>query len=306
VKSICFSTKEVVETPLRAGKEVPRFMNVVPSPDSSGGRFTLLAPPQASIPWNFRRAESDRAFHARMLERVQKLRGKVYADDGAVLKSQLAPGGLHQEPVDKLAWHVLALDDCMRLHGCSRYLAHPASDTFSHLKVRNCPLAQSPLWGTRFRDAVESEMDVARRRGIAYVEVGGWALMPELRGSLGALRIVLATYSLARALGGCIGIATATQRHGSSSILRRIGGRPLSAGGVDLPSYYDPKYGCEMEILRFDSSEPNPRYESWIDELSDFLRMEPLIHCGDPSAYRFRSMGVPETSLFESSLVGAV
>jgi hypothetical protein len=89
-------------------------------------------------------------------------------------------------------------------------------------------------------------------------------------------------------LGGGIGIATATRRHGSSSILRRLGGRPLVIQGTELPSYYDPQYGCEMEILRFDSEEPNPRYEVWINDLSDYLQTSAVMA---PDIPAFRAPG---------------
>jgi hypothetical protein len=151
---------------------------------------------------------------------------------------------------------------------------------------------------------VESEIELARHRGIAFVEVGGWALVPEWRRSMEALRIALATYSLARTLGGCIGIATATHRHGSSSILRRMGGRPLKAGGIDLPSYYDPRYGCDIEALRFDSSDPNPRFERWIAELSDYLRSEVMVYGEVPSCFPCRSP-TPSVVPFVPSLVSS-
>lgn len=199
-------------------------MNVVPSSDSTRGRVGLLAPPQAKVPRNFHRVERDHEWHQRMLSRVQRMRGKVYLDEGAIRKSQLSSDGRHRVPIDERAWHVLALDDSMQIYGCSRYMAHPNSTPFSALSVSNCPLAKSRTWGARFRDAVESEMELAHQGGIDYVEVGGWALLPDLRRSVEALRIALATYCLARTLGGCIGIATVTQRHASSSILRRIGG----------------------------------------------------------------------------------
>lgn len=267
----------------------------------------LLAPPRSMVPWNFRRVERDQEWHQRMLTRVQRMRGKVYLDEGAIRRSQLTPDGRHRVAVDGDAWHVLALDDGMRIYGCSRYMAHPNSTPFSGLGVSNCPLGKSTEWGARFRDAVESEMDLAHQRGIDYVEVGGWALLPEVRGSVEALRIALATYSLAQTLGGCIGIATVTQRHASSSILRRIGGRPLSAGGRDLPPYYDPQYGCDMEILRFDSSEPNPRFEAWINELSGYLRTETVIHCEYPSVSPVRRLvREPDVERFGPRLATAV
>jgi hypothetical protein len=48
-----------------------------------------------------------------------------------------------------------------------------------------------------------------------------------------------------------------------------MGGEPLEANGVPLPSYYDPRYGCEMQILRFDSRRPSETYASLVDRLCD-------------------------------------
>jgi hypothetical protein len=78
-------------------------------------------------------------------------------------------------------------------------------------------------------------------------------------------------------LGGAYGLSTATTRHHSSSILKRIGGAPLRSGGKEIPPYYDPYYGCDMELLRFDSTAPNPRYTSMIEESCDALREIPVI-----------------------------
>lgn len=51
----------------------------------------------------------------------------------------------------------------------------------------------------------------------------------------------------------------------------------MSAAGVDVPRYFDPHYDCEMEVLRFDSRFPNPRYSGWIREFVDALRYLPII-----------------------------
>jgi hypothetical protein len=77
----------------------------------------------------------------------------------------------------------------------------------------------------------------------------------------------VSAYALAAELGGCIGITTATVRHCSSRILRKLGGRSLEVGGVSLPSYFDPRYGCEMEILRFESRTLNRRYGVAVDRM---------------------------------------
>ena len=107
------------------------------------------------------------------------------------------------------------------------------------------------------------------RRGV--LRSWGWAITPEKRCKSEALRIAMATYSLAQILGGCVGISTATERHHSSSILRRIGGRSLECDGTELPSYYDPQYRCQMEVLRFDSSLPDASCRRWVEQLSERL-----------------------------------
>ena len=68
-----------------------------------------------------------------------------------------------------------------------------------------------------------------------------------------------------------LGITTATARHGSSTILRRIGGKHLEVDGVTVPAYYDPNYRCEMEVLRFDSRAPNARVSDGVEMLREKL-----------------------------------
>jgi hypothetical protein len=38
-----------------------------------------------------------------------------------------------------------------------------------------------------------------------------------------------------------------------------------------VPSYYDPAYDCEMELLRFDSRRPNPKYAGVIERLRETM-----------------------------------
>ena len=192
-------------------------------------------------------------------------------EDGAIRASEVSQDGRHVHAADGRGWHVLSLDRNGEVGGCSRYLAHPNTVDFFQLGVREAALAHSCEGGAILRTALDSEVAKARHRGVAFVEVGGWALDPSMRCTAEAVRIALATYSLARVLGGCIGIAGATKRHCSAAILRRIGGRPLRINEFELPSYYDPRFECEMELLRFDSAEPNPRFEACIDELRQYL-----------------------------------
>jgi hypothetical protein len=145
------------------------------------------------------------------------------------------------------------------------------------LGVRQSALAKCEQWGDKLRSAIEQDLQLARRRDFAYVEMGGWALREDVRCSTEALRIALGAYALARNLGGAISVTTATVRHCSSSILRRIGGQPLALGRNELPAYHDARYKCEMSILRFDSDQPNPRYAAWIEQIREELLSAPVI-----------------------------
>ena len=79
-------------------------------------------------------------------------------------------------------------------------------------------------------------------------------------------------YALGEILGGTVGISTATMRHASSAILQKLGGSRLGDGGQPLPSYLDPKYRCEMQLLQFDTSNPASRYADAISGLIGEMR----------------------------------
>jgi hypothetical protein len=66
-------------------------------------------------------------------------------------------------------------------------------------------------------------------------------------------------------------MTTATFRHCSATILKRLGGARFEVDGVTLPPYFDPRYGCMMEMLRFDSRRPNPKYVSLIEQVRHTL-----------------------------------
>jgi hypothetical protein len=201
----------------------------------------------------------------------------VYVEDGAIRESEVTRDGRHRHPADESAWHLVSLDEAGEVCGCSRYIEHPNTVQFRELGVRKAALAHSKDWGMALRAAINAEVAEARRRDLSYVEVGGWALDSSMRRSAEGVRIALATYSLARILGGCIGITTATRRHCSATILRKIGGQPMRIDQFEIPPYFDPQYGCDMELLRFDSTGPNPRFESCIEDLRSYLMTATLV-----------------------------
>ena len=231
-------------------------------------RLILLAP-TAGVPDFFKNVEHDPTLHRRLVRDMQKLRGRIYLEDGALGRNQLTSDGLHDTAEDHKSWHLLMVDRERRVTGCAWYLEHSSSVSVDDLRVRHTPLARSAEWRGKLFKGVESELKRARREQINYAEVGGWAVSERSRCTSEGLVLALAGYSLGRICGGCLGITTATVRHCSSSILRRIGGAPLAADGNPVPSYFDPRYGCEMEILRFDSRRPNPKFNDLIEKLRE-------------------------------------
>jgi hypothetical protein len=243
--------------------------------------LALLAPPQARIPGSFTSVRHDPSWHGSLLRQAQTLRGSVYLEDGAIDRPHLV-NGRHMVKSDPKSWHLVVLDEAQRVCGCTRYHHHPVGVEFSRLTAAESSLASSPEWGDKVRTAVEEELALSRRLDFAFVEIGGWALAHEIRGSVEALRMVLAAYAFFRALGGAVGLATATIRHSSASILRRIGGRPLQHKGQQVPSYRDSQYSCNMEMLRFYSWAPNPRYDWWIRDIGAEIRSIPVITAAMP------------------------
>jgi hypothetical protein len=265
----------------------------------------IVAPSRAEVPGCFLNVAEAPDLRLALLSQMQRLRGAVYSEDGALTLADLLPDGRHWQLVDDKSWHVLAIDKDGLVSGGVRYHETTNRIAFSQLGLARSAIAQCDVWGRKLRAAIEDDLCLARGRDVPYVELGGWALAKELRCSTEGLRMALAMYGLAQNLGGVIGVTTATRRHNSSSILRRIGGRSLVAEGVELPGYYDPQYNCEMEILRFDSTEPNPRYQAWIDDIRAHLLTAPVIQSkfhpadGKPPMRPISLTGVEQKRLFQ-------
>lgn len=245
-------------------------------------RLVLVAPPATSAVQMFRHVRIDRDEHQRLIRSVQAMRGSVYLEDGAIQPHELSPDGLHQTPEDQRSWHLLFMDRHGLVTACAWFLQHEVSVSFGDLRVRNSPLASSDEWHPKLWYAVEFELARARAEGLSYAELGGWAISKENRCTSECLLLSLATYSLSRTLGGALGMTTATVRHASSTILRRLGGVPLQAQGEVIPPYIDSRYGCTMEILGFDSRTPNPKYAPLVELLRRKLSSVPIVAADEP------------------------
>jgi len=266
--------------------------------DSSKTQLVLLPPADETVPGSFHNIHVEDYRYDELLAEMQRFRGGVYLRDKAIDSSDLTADGRHQLEIDESSWHLLTVDSNGQVCGCARYLPHGNNISFQQLWMRDAALATDSAWGNKLRSAVASELRRARENGIPYVEVGGWAISEERRWSCDALRLALSTFGLARCLGGCLGITTATVKHSSSSILRRMGGRPLAIDGEELPAYYDPRYDCEMEILRFDSRYPDAKYRVWIKDIAENLTNVPVFSRGIQSfSFPPFSLGLAERQL---------
>lgn len=203
---------------------------------------------------------------------MQRMRGSVYLEDGAIGPEHLTADRRHHLPDDSSAWHMLSVTENGDVTACLRYLDERHSAGFHGLWVSRTALAHCPRQGWKLRMAVTSKFEGARAARLGFGSVGGWASVPDRRRTLEPVGIILATYGLLELLGGCLGVATATFRHQSAAILRKIGLSPITWSGDRLPPYYEPKYQCQMEVLEFDSRRPNPKYradvEDYVTELS--------------------------------------
>jgi hypothetical protein len=234
-------------------------------------RLVLLAPATTSVTNLFRCEAVDADRHAQLVRQVQRFRGRIYLQDGAVSRAQLSSDGRHQTPDDDEGWHMLLLDRARHVSACALYREHAQTVALEDLRVQHIPLTRQAEWRPKVLSAITDELARARRHHLRYVELGGWAVAPECRRTAGPLAMALAVYAFSRRAEGALGITTATFRHCSAMVLQRLGGSRLVVGGTTLPPYYDPRYRCMMEILRFDSRRPNPRFLDLIEQLRERL-----------------------------------
>ena len=62
---------------------------------------------------------------------------------------------------------------------------------------------------------------------------------------------------------------------------------------MELPSYYDPQYRCQMEVLRFDSSLPNASCRRWVEQLCKRLTEVTVVVAREPAEKRYAPKTAP-------------
>jgi hypothetical protein len=240
-------------------------------------RLILLAPPHAteSLGDQFSNVTYDTQYRERLLQQMQSLRGSIYVEEGNLQAHQLSDGR-HQTKEDNRSWHLLWTDSAGTVSSCAWYLLHDAAISLRDLRVRECPLVKTAEWRDPVRMALKSEIERAKQEGLRYAELGGWAVAKARRCTSDGLLLALAAYGLAGFLGDALGITTANVKHSSSSILRRLGGSLLEFGGTTIPAYFDRHYNATIELVRFDSRQPSPKYAGLINAIRARLEDVPV------------------------------
>jgi hypothetical protein len=246
-------------------------------------QFAILAPQGARIPRSSSNVSRDRNQHARLLGDMQRLRGRVALHENAITASMLDSSGRHLMPGDEKGWHLLRLRRDGKVAGCARILVHPSDVKFPRLRIAASSVARCAVWAPHVRVSVESDLKHARLNGLTVIEPGGWVVDEDLRGTREAVSIALNAFAWSQILGDCIGYLTATVKHGSSTILHRLGGRHLQTEGKTIPRFFEPAWGCDMELLRFDTNSLNPRFEAILASARRRLLISPVFSADAPS-----------------------
>jgi hypothetical protein len=271
------------------GKLAPRFAKA---------HFRILAPSLSVVPAAIPRATVNPGAHSDRLSALQKFRGEIYREYPAIAKG-LLPDGRHFRPEDAESWHILLQNDDSEIIGCARY--RPL-EGYEASGVSGSALARSQSFGPIVRKAVECDIANAESRNRQYGEAGMWALSSQVRCSTAAVNIALMTFAVAEHLGGGFGLTTATTCHHSASILRWLGGRRLAG----LPAYYEPAFGCIIEILHFNPGTYAPQYIPRIERLKQELSKAEVLCAsyGAKSAIReARSDRLSWSRLFAASTI---
>ena len=241
-------------------------------------QFVLLAPHRWKRQSQFDDVVVDEFAYNQLLGAVQRFRGRSYLADGALRPGDLTSDGRHQQPIDPHSWHLVIQSEANEVVSCARYYSLP-NPCFETTLTSRSRLAAEPEWQSQVRSVVESSIRLAMDRGAQFAELGGWCVAESARKTSHALRSVLSMYALGEILGGTVGLSTATTRHSSSSILQRLGAQRADWQGRALPTYFEPMFDCDMELLQFDSSRPAPKYASQVLAYQQQMRSNVRVVC---------------------------
>jgi hypothetical protein len=230
----------------------------------------VVAPCRDAVPRSFVNPCPDHEFYETVIADIERFRGAVYLEEGAIRPEALDDGARHQTVCDYESWHLFLLNRQLAVCGCVRLTPCRGAARSADLRVYDCIRRMDPVTAARYGSGLDALLDRARRARLPVWEVGGWAVAKELRQTPVALLLAAACWPLGQLLGPAWAVATATCRNRSADMLRRLGGAALTDGAA-LPPFFDPYFRCDMEILTFDSQIPSPEYSANFGDLQGVL-----------------------------------
>jgi hypothetical protein len=246
--------------------------------------LTVVAPSVAHVPEWLSNALVNDAMYQNMIDEIQRFRGNVYVHDKAIPASSLDKEGRHYSDYDYQAWHIIFRDRREDLCGAIRVGLVSCTDTdVEDLQVLRFLAKMPDDQRTPLEAAVRGFLGNCRLLQPSICEPGAWAVAEDVRKGRLAPVLAASIWSLLRVVGGASGVATATTRHGSADILKKMGGFDLILNGVPLVPFYDSYHACYMELVGFDSSYLNPRLEATVTEVQEYMGLLPIITRGASS-----------------------
>src|SRR5262249_40680652 len=126
-------------------------------------QVVLLAPSIRATSNIFDKVDVDPERHQSLVQEVQRLRGRIYFQDGAIRQDQLTTDGCHATPEDDKSWHFLSLNKNGGIDACVWYLEHGPEVGFEDTRAALSPLTQDREWRQTLWRAVGAELTCARR-----------------------------------------------------------------------------------------------------------------------------------------------
>lgn len=242
--------------------------------------ISVFPPRDGALPQGFSEQLENPAAYATRLADIQRFRGRIYSQDGAIPLEALDEEGRHRSESDHCYWHVTISDSAGAIYGCLRLRHVKPSIDLTELEVYRIFARMEPISCRRYLDVMEQHRHQAQAASLGFGEVGGFALTDELRQSSAALMLIISGCVIKRALGGMITVGAATVRHHSAKMLQRIGAIPFRGVDGPLAPFYDLYYRCEIQMLTFDSRKLAPEFEP----LAEQLRLRLLLQQKSPTS----------------------
>ena len=241
--------------------------------------LTIVAPSVTQIPEWLPNVLVNDGMYQEVIGEIQRFRGGVYVQDKAIPANALDDLGRHYSDYDYRAWHVLFRDRRQDLCGAIRVglVSYGDIEGIDHLQVLEFLSHMPSDKKAPLETAVRKFLDNCKTLVPSICEPGAWAVSADVRKGRLAPVLAASIWSLLRVVGGAAGVATATTKHGSANILKKMGGFDLFLNGMPLVPFYDSYHQCYIELIGFDSDYLNPRLEPTVAQVQDYMSTLPII-----------------------------